>query len=258
MYTTDSSVCTAARHAGLHASATGGDVRVTIVSGQRAYKGSKRNGVESGDWGRWDTAFEVSAVPAPDTSSCVSVSATKGWQTFRFERPVSRIASIKGGWSVDDARYARVGAAGHTGKDAKRLAPHGKLKFDAGEPFGALLIAEGSSHRPATAPMSLAAATTDVKLRINDADAALGDNGGALTVCFEPAPASKAPAKAYPQEVRDEFMKACAGGGDEALCRCVLHKLEQEVPLDVVFSTTDPGALVLPFVNACLAEAEAD
>ncbi|MCZ7544259.1 MAG: LCCL domain-containing protein [Anaerolineae bacterium] len=58
VYTDDSSVCTAARHAGVIAE-TGGFVTVTVVEGQETYTGSVQNGVESWDYGSWDRSFSV-------------------------------------------------------------------------------------------------------------------------------------------------------------------------------------------------------
>ncbi|HOT45887.1 MAG TPA: LCCL domain-containing protein [Spirochaetota bacterium] len=60
-YTTDSSVCMAAIHAGVIAKDTGGNVKVLVVKGLDKYAGSERNGVKSDGWKvSWgDTAFQV-------------------------------------------------------------------------------------------------------------------------------------------------------------------------------------------------------
>ena len=60
-YTTDSSVCMAAIHAGVIAADKGGTVKVTVVKGLDKYAGGERNGVKSSDWNvSWgDTAFQV-------------------------------------------------------------------------------------------------------------------------------------------------------------------------------------------------------
>ncbi len=63
IYTDDSSVCTAARHAGVIADA-GGYVAVTILEGQESYAGSERNGVASSDWGSWERSFSVAPAGA--------------------------------------------------------------------------------------------------------------------------------------------------------------------------------------------------
>ncbi len=59
-YTDDSRVCRAALHRGVISSG-GGNIRVTILPGRNSYRGSRRNGVNTGDWGRWDGSFSVAA-----------------------------------------------------------------------------------------------------------------------------------------------------------------------------------------------------
>jgi hypothetical protein len=57
-YTTDSSLCMSAIHAGV-LKAEGGDIKVTIKPGMGEYKGTDRNGVKSGAWGTYNTSFIV-------------------------------------------------------------------------------------------------------------------------------------------------------------------------------------------------------
>jgi hypothetical protein len=57
VYTDDSSVCTAAVHAGRISSAVGGTVRIEILAGRSSYRGSERHGVDSDDYGDWDGSF---------------------------------------------------------------------------------------------------------------------------------------------------------------------------------------------------------
>lgn len=56
-YTDDSSVCTAAVHAGLITLAKGGTVNAEVAAGQSSYKGSAANGVTSSDYGAFDGSF---------------------------------------------------------------------------------------------------------------------------------------------------------------------------------------------------------
>jgi hypothetical protein len=65
VYTDDSSLCTAAVHAGLIALAGGGPVTIEIVAGQSAYRGSTRNGVTSRDYGSWGGSFRFVGGAAP-------------------------------------------------------------------------------------------------------------------------------------------------------------------------------------------------
>jgi hypothetical protein len=64
-YTADSSVCTAAVHAGLIGVDAGGDVYLEVTAGIEEYVGSERNGVKSGTRGEWLTSFQFIAAPAP-------------------------------------------------------------------------------------------------------------------------------------------------------------------------------------------------
>ncbi|MDL2335847.1 MAG: LCCL domain-containing protein [Chloroflexota bacterium] len=64
-YTADSSVCTAAVHAGLIGVESGGDVYIEIVAGQEQYDGSERNGVTTQKRGDWLTSFVFVEAPTP-------------------------------------------------------------------------------------------------------------------------------------------------------------------------------------------------
>lgn len=57
VYTDDSSICTAAVHAGLISFADGGVVTVEIRPGQASYVASTRNGVESLAYGAWAGSY---------------------------------------------------------------------------------------------------------------------------------------------------------------------------------------------------------
>ena len=57
-YTADSSICTAALHAGV-IGADGGAVTVLRKPGQASYDGSESNGVTTRSWGSYDASFDV-------------------------------------------------------------------------------------------------------------------------------------------------------------------------------------------------------
>ena len=59
VYTDDSSVCTAAVHAGAITVDAGGAVTIRIRSGQAGYVGTERNGIRTRPWDRWAGSFEV-------------------------------------------------------------------------------------------------------------------------------------------------------------------------------------------------------
>lgn len=58
VYTADSAVCTAAIHAGIITDG-GGQLGVSIVPGQPAYRGTTRNGVRTSDYGAYNESFTV-------------------------------------------------------------------------------------------------------------------------------------------------------------------------------------------------------
>jgi hypothetical protein len=134
----------------------------------------------------WIKGVEVSCKASNRASEiCARVSATAEWQTVNFDTPVSVVTRIEGGWTVDRVNYAAVGPQGHTGEAANRLAPYEQYKFNRDLPFGALLISlSGGRSSNLLAGVQLHALVNSVALRINDR--ALGDNEGALNVCFGP------------------------------------------------------------------------
>jgi LCCL domain len=71
VYTDDSSVCSAAVHAGVISPATGGSVTIEMREGQSAYTGSTRNGVTSAEYGPWygSGAVTVNGTPLPAARS---------------------------------------------------------------------------------------------------------------------------------------------------------------------------------------------
>ncbi len=56
-YTDDSSICTAAVHAGLITPAAGGHVLIEIRGDRKAFFGNRRNGVKSNTYGPWQGSF---------------------------------------------------------------------------------------------------------------------------------------------------------------------------------------------------------
>ncbi|KAA0234891.1 MAG: hypothetical protein EDR02_07590 [Actinobacteria bacterium] len=62
-YTDDSSICTAAVHAGLITLEDGGDVSIEVTEGEESYEGSEANGITSTDYGAWDGSFVFTDEP---------------------------------------------------------------------------------------------------------------------------------------------------------------------------------------------------
>ncbi|KJH69657.1 DUF4189 domain-containing protein [Aliterella atlantica] len=133
-------------------------------------------------------------VPRVEQKTCFSVDARQGWQSFVLPRTINSPESIEGGWSVDARSYSTVNHLGHQGAEAERLAPYNDYKYDQRFPFGALLMSVSNRD-------TIWIQTTDyivdwntsfpvgsvVRFRINDTDAALGDNAGSLNICLHKA-----------------------------------------------------------------------
>lgn len=70
IYTSDSNLCVAARHAGA-IPASGGDVTVERLPGRDLYPGTSRNGVRTHDYGRYVASIRFAGTPAPpDPQPC--------------------------------------------------------------------------------------------------------------------------------------------------------------------------------------------
>jgi hypothetical protein len=131
------------------------------------------------------TTFAPDEVLPPTQPVCFTVSSQQGWQYFNLPRSFSRISSIEGSWSVDDRAYSPVGASGHTGEAADRLAPYNQYKYNQDYPFGALFVdIPNYGYIWVQNPQQLPQIINSTAMRINDADNALGDNAGSLRVCF--------------------------------------------------------------------------
>ncbi len=137
-------------------------------------------------WTAWGPGQWLDA-GSSENNACVTVDSKKGWQRFNLGGSFSRVASLSGGWSVDTRNYPTVGASGHTGSDAEKLAPYNQYKYDQNFPFGALIVdipTDGHGYTWVREPQQLPKSIGQTTIRINDADNALGDNGGNLQVCF--------------------------------------------------------------------------
>jgi hypothetical protein len=66
IYSDDSSICRAARHAGV-VSPAGGTVRVTLLGPQRSFAGAVRHGITSQSYGQFPRAFSVAASEVQST-----------------------------------------------------------------------------------------------------------------------------------------------------------------------------------------------
>lgn len=71
IYTTDSSICAAAKHAGALNTASG-EVKVAPAPPCQSYDGTERNGVTTGDWGPYESSFYF---PGHGTGRCPPASS---------------------------------------------------------------------------------------------------------------------------------------------------------------------------------------
>ena len=125
-------------------------------------------------------AIAAPAVQARDSDACYSVDAKRGWQYIQLSGTYSEVESIRGSWTADVINYDRVGPRGYS-DNAEYL----DFKYDSDLPLGALLIGvPGAPYSWLNEPQRLTQPVTNIALRINDDDLALGNNFGTLRVCF--------------------------------------------------------------------------
>jgi|SRR5687768_7051592 len=124
-YTDDSSVCSAAVHAGLISLAQGGTFVISVKPGQQSYSGSTRNGVATSSYGEWEGSFSLSGARPPPPEPTVTL--------LRREEEPARAASPR-------APESNVIPWDRT---AGRLAPNGKRFTFACPPHGTPAVIKG-------------------------------------------------------------------------------------------------------------------
>ena len=113
VYTDDSSVCTAAVHAGLITVAAGGNVVIEMRAGQASYTSSTRNGITSSPYAAWDGSFVFPAAgggggggtiggpdPLPPPKPGVAVNVQGGTGTVLVKVPGQSFATLQGGAQI--------------------------------------------------------------------------------------------------------------------------------------------------------------
>jgi hypothetical protein len=78
VYTDDSSICTAAAHAGLIGVVGGGEVTFMIQGRQANYPGTTKNGVTSNSYGAWNRGFSFGAVTAEAATWGTTMTSRRG------------------------------------------------------------------------------------------------------------------------------------------------------------------------------------
>jgi hypothetical protein len=128
IYTADSSICTAAVHAGLITFEQGGAVTVEVRPGRSVYGSTKRNGIATGAYGSYSPSFVFKSVSSQsenkqgedltpiawDTPAFI-LSAEAG-QAFKFECPPGGSEHAIWGTDVYTADSSICTAAAHTGR----------------------------------------------------------------------------------------------------------------------------------------------
>ena len=116
VYTDDSSVCTAAVHAGAITVAGGGSVIIEMRAGQSSYAGSTRNGITSSAYAAWGGSFVIPAAagggggggggtiggpdPLPPPKPGVAVNVQGGTGTVLVKVPGQGFATLQGGAQI--------------------------------------------------------------------------------------------------------------------------------------------------------------
>jgi hypothetical protein len=100
-YTSDSSVCTAAVHAGLITFIEGGVVTILIAPGQDCYVGSTFNGVTTREYGRWRSTFSfpdarVLPIAACGSPTAASTPTATGSATTTAKSTATTVANTAG------------------------------------------------------------------------------------------------------------------------------------------------------------------
>lgn len=118
------------------------------------------------------------------------ISAGSGWQTIGYvKHPGSIHFSASGSWTVDQRRDhelgGRVGPDGYGRAADEKIGSQSRCKIVRTVPYGALIGQIGNGPVFVVGTAALQGASEDsgpLKLRINDADACLGDNAGTVEV----------------------------------------------------------------------------
>ncbi len=95
VYTDNSSVCTAAIHAGKITPASGGIVLIRILPGRAAYSGSSRHGITSLAYGRWRGSFAVVGAQPMTSASAVATPPPKAAPAVQTDNATSSSGTME-------------------------------------------------------------------------------------------------------------------------------------------------------------------
>ena len=124
-YTDDSSVCSAAAHAGLASLTAGGSATIEIRPGAASYTGSARNGVTSSSYGSWSGSFVFPAAKPVGTTTTTTPPATPATAKPPASTTTATSAGATAGgsgWAVDTRAYrGKIGSL-YRASSARRAA----------------------------------------------------------------------------------------------------------------------------------------
>jgi len=149
IYTSDSSICTAAVHSGLITFQHGGTVTIELRPGRSIYGSSERNGVTSNSYGSWQQSFVFktpntdAVVRAAEESTAVmwntgaAVVPFEAGKTLKFNCPANGKESSVWGTDTYTADSSICTAAVHAGK----------IKLETGGPVTIQMTPGESSYK---------------------------------------------------------------------------------------------------------------
>ena len=167
-YTDDSSICSAAVHAGVITSASGGRVTLQAAGAQQTFAGSSRNGVQSRDYESWPNAFRfagtsAAAAPAASATAASAPVATASATTLatatstRTLTPIAAIGTATASPTMTATPISATRTSGTTATQGTAIVPTGTVMTTAAPPT-ARGTSVGSSALPAiVAPTSVRA-----------------------------------------------------------------------------------------------------
>jgi len=141
-YTTDSDICTAARHAGV-IGGQGGTVSLIAKPGQDSYAGSFSNGIETSSWGNYGQSYAfIGAKPLHNTNlpACGTIpSGVDEYQCYCPENPSLGSVWGDGPYTADSnicAAATHNGLIDAEGGDVTVLRVRGLARYNGSESFG--------------------------------------------------------------------------------------------------------------------------
>jgi hypothetical protein len=134
------------------------------------------------------------------TGPTFTVSAMSGWQRVPHisltTHQAYTVSYVSGNWTVDRRNFASVGPGGYSNSVDRTI--YQGCKYNPGSNYAVLLgtVGDSASAFPiGQGGIFNASSTGPLYLRINDDDACLGDNGGAVKMLISPV--TQAPFEAY-------------------------------------------------------------